>query len=521
MTEGLRYRTLLPLGHGGMAEVFLAYGQGPGGFGKLVVLKSMRKQLAVEPDMREMFLAEARLHARLNHSNVVHVYEVLDTTVPSIVMEYLEGQPLSRLIDTGGAQFPLHMHLRILSEVLAGLHYSHEFKDYDGTPLQIVHRDISPQNIFITYDGSVKVLDFGIAKIVSSPIVTKTGIVKGKLPYMPREQLLNETVDRRADIYSMGCLLWEAVAGGRLWGEQSEGTIMRRLIAGNLPSPTSRRPVDEDLLAIVRRAMAPSARDRYATAREFQQDIDLYLEKQGHTTALRAVGEYVETLFSAERAELGRTVRAALQSLAQSDESTEVRPLTEPPHAEALPVQPSVALSRTTRFFRRPAPVSLLSIGLLLVMGTGSLWYLFHRVWPPTSPTAITAPAASVVRVSFTTSPADAVLYLDGAEVPRGRRSLEHSADKARHHLLVTAPGYLPHEQDIGLDRDMHIEVALSMRPPLPDPAAASAVSAQPEPTRPATKSHGRSFRRNKAPLSCNPPYYFDQGLKVFKPHCI
>ncbi|MCU0657576.1 MAG: serine/threonine protein kinase, partial [Polyangiaceae bacterium] len=165
-----------------MAEVNLAVASGPAGFNKLVVIKQLRQNLSDDPDFLNMFLDEARLAARLNHPNVVHTYEVVsDRQQNFIAMEYLDGQPLNRIVrdfsKAGG--LPLEISLRIISDALGGLHYAHELADYDGTLLNVVHRDVSPHNIFVTYEGQTKVVDFGIAKALNSSSETRSGVIKG------------------------------------------------------------------------------------------------------------------------------------------------------------------------------------------------------------------------------------------------------------------------------------------------------------------------------------------------------
>jgi len=210
-----KYRLIAELGHGGMAEVFLAVAQGPAGFNKLTVIKQIRPQLADDPEFLSMFLDEARLAARLNHPQIVQTNEVgHEANRYFIAMEYLEGQPLNRVVNrVGRERFPLAMHIGLLADTLAGLHYAHDLTDYDGTPLEVVHRDVTPHNIFITYEGQVKVVDFGIAKAMNSSSETKTGVLKGKVAYMAPEQARGEKVDRRADVFSVGVMLWEAAVG--------------------------------------------------------------------------------------------------------------------------------------------------------------------------------------------------------------------------------------------------------------------------------------------------------------------
>src|SRR4051794_26091703 len=197
MAESLfgKYRLIAELGHGGMADVFLAVARGPIGFNKLLVVKRLKANLVDEPEYVAMLGDEARLAARLNHPNVVQTNEVgQEGDQYFIAMEYLDGQPLHRVLTRSEKKerMPLAMHLRIVCDVLSGLHYAHELADFDGSPLNVVHRDVTPQNIFVTYDGQVKLVDFGIAKASGRDGETKTGIVKGKVTYMGPEHAMGK-----------------------------------------------------------------------------------------------------------------------------------------------------------------------------------------------------------------------------------------------------------------------------------------------------------------------------------------
>src|SRR5580698_5191926 len=231
-----KYRLIAEIGRGGMADVFLAVAQGPAGFNKLVVIKRARLELEQDPDFLSMFLDEARLAARLNHPNVVQTHEVgQEGDRYFIAMEYLDGQPLNRIRARAGASFATDMQVRVLTDTLAGLHHAHELCDFDGTALGVVHRDATPQNVFVTYDGQVKVVDFGIAKAIDSSSETRTGTVKGKVTYMAPEQAKGERVDCRADIFAVGVMLWEGIAGRRMWKGVPELTVVHELIGGKVP----------------------------------------------------------------------------------------------------------------------------------------------------------------------------------------------------------------------------------------------------------------------------------------------
>ena len=231
-----RYRRIAAIGHGGMADVHLAVSVGAGDFHKLVVIKELRAGFADSPEHRAMFLKEARVAARMGHENVVQTFEIGEVEGrPFIAMEHLDGQPLHRVLrrlhEQGG--LPLALHLRALGEVLTGLHHAHELCDFDGRPLGLVHRDATPHNVVVTYEGRVKLVDFGIARLGDDELTT-VGTFKGKASYAAPEQARGEAVDRRTDVFAVGVMLWEALAGRRMWPELSEVAIVQRLRAAEI-----------------------------------------------------------------------------------------------------------------------------------------------------------------------------------------------------------------------------------------------------------------------------------------------
>ncbi|WP_437634493.1 serine/threonine-protein kinase [Sorangium sp. So ce854] len=316
-----KYRFIASLGRGGMADVHLAVAVGPAGFSKLQVIKRLRPNIADEPEFRDMLLDEARLAARLNHRNVVQTNEVgLADGEYFIAMEYLDGQPLSRVISRAREQdraIPLAVQLWILGEVLAGLHYAHELADYDGTPLNVVHRDVSPHNIFITYDGQVKIVDFGIALAAHRVVETQAGTLKGKVAYMAPEQAFSRSseIDRRADLFSVGVILWEMLAGRRLWRGLSDPQIITRLM-GDIPDVRSARPeVPSDLARICSRALARARDERYRTAADLRAELDRCAERLREPVTAEQVGALVRELFASERDEIRAIIDRQLRRL--------------------------------------------------------------------------------------------------------------------------------------------------------------------------------------------------------------
>lgn len=307
-----KYRLIAELGRGGMSEVYLACVVGPGGFNKLTVIKQIKTDLAEDPDFVTMFLEEARLAARLSHPNVVQTNEVgQDAHRYFIAMEYLEGQPYSRILNRLGRDrgLPLGMSLRILCDVCSGLHHAHELTDYDGRPLEVVHRDVTPHNVFITYQGQVKIVDFGIAKAMNSSLETRTGVLKGKVGYMAPEQARGERVDRRADLFSVGVMLWEAAVGRRLWKGLSEVAVLHRLLHGEIPRPREMRPdISDRLESIIMGALAVDRDHRYPTAAALQADLEELIDGPGMRTTVRDIGQVVAQAFADDRAKLRQIV---------------------------------------------------------------------------------------------------------------------------------------------------------------------------------------------------------------------
>ncbi len=319
------YQIVTQLGHGGMARALLAIRLGRGGFQKLFVIKQLSAHLSTNDEYIKMFLDEARLAALLNHPNVVQTHEIgEDGDAPYISMEYLEGQSLGRVkqkVDsTQGVVLSLGFYVRVIMEVLLGLHYAHELTDLHGNSLSLVHRDISPENIFITYDGQVKLLDFGIAK-VSGTGDTDAGVPKGKIAYMAPEQVMSKTLDRRTDLFSMGVLLWEAVTGQPFLSCNEPGSVtFFNRVEGNWVSARGIKPdAPSALLEICDKAMALDPEERYGNAMEMRAALSDFVEQCEVPPAARSLGQLVTSLFNVERAKVREMVANTIGNYEQRE----------------------------------------------------------------------------------------------------------------------------------------------------------------------------------------------------------
>ncbi|WP_240359582.1 serine/threonine protein kinase [Pyxidicoccus trucidator] len=294
-----RYELVSELGHGGMAKVFRARAAGPGGFEKTLVVKCILPHLAQDPQFVEMFLAEARLAARLNHPNLVQIFDFGEAEgAYFLAMEYIDGPTLRALLRRLGAQgqaMPYPLCARIASAVCEGLTFAHEFCDPDtGEALRMIHRDVSPDNILLSRSGNVKLVDFGIAKVTSQASQTRVGTLKGKVPYMAPEQLRNEALDPRMDVYSLGVVLYEMVAGAKPFEAGNEAALMHSILFEPfIPVAARREDVPEALERIIQRALAKDRATRYASCREMQADLDRYLLSCGHPVGTQHVAQLI------------------------------------------------------------------------------------------------------------------------------------------------------------------------------------------------------------------------------------
>jgi serine/threonine-protein kinase len=489
-----KFRDIVELGKGGMGDVFLTVASGPVGFNKLLVVKRLRQSLASDPEFLRMFLNEARLAARLNHPNIVQTYEVgFDGSRHYIAMEYLQGQSLHRLIRraTGPGGVPLVMQMRVLADALAGLHYAHELADYDGTPLSIVHRDISPANILVLYDGQVKLVDFGIAKTASSG-ETKAGVFKGKIQYVSPEQYKGGDLDRRADIYSAGVVLWEAAARRRMWKDVGDLQVMQRVAAGDVPRPSEVRPqVPAGLEAMCMKALAVQREDRYPTAAAFQADIEEFLLELGSRVSARDVGALTGKTFAEERAHVKVLIEDQLrlvreypdpQSLVPTvmlQQDTGTRPTA--PDSNSFPAFASPPA-------RRRKVAIAMGGGLALMVTVLALWSSSSptedaaaasasqlseppAAEPPPAPAEpaplpLAPPAQAPVKLTVETEPKNARISVDDALLPSDGVLAGFPQDNALHKVRAEAPGYQTKTEWVRFDsEDLNVQISLDLAP--------------------------------------------------------
>ncbi|NOK38877.1 protein kinase [Corallococcus exercitus] len=279
------YQLLKRLATGGMAQIYLARRPGSDAPDKLLVLKRILPHLSENDEFVRMFLDEARIAARLAHPNVVQIYDLgAEGDTFFIAMEYIHGVDARRLwkrSETAGRPLPVPLVCRILLEACAGLDYAHKKTDATGRPLDIVHRDVSPQNILVTFDGGVKVVDFGIAKAADQATVTRSGVLKGKYSYMSPEQAAGQRVDRRSDVFALGVVLHELLTGGRLFKRPSDMLTLSAVAECHVPVPSQVAPrVPVELDAIVLKALAKEPDARYQHAQELQRALEGWLASQ-------------------------------------------------------------------------------------------------------------------------------------------------------------------------------------------------------------------------------------------------
>lgn len=319
-----KYTLIDRIAVGGMAEIFLARQAGPEGFEKNIVIKRIRPHLSKEPDFVRMFLNEAKLAAQLNHPNIVQIYELGKIGESYfIAMEYIFGRDMRRIIpkaDALGIPFPMVYALKIASSVCEGLYFAHQRVDLYGQRLEIVHRDITPENIFVSFDGTVKVLDFGIAKAANQIEQTRVGEIKGKLSYLSPEQCAGKQLDNRSDLFSLGTVLYEWLTGFKLFTGDSEVAVLKSITEGKIYAPSYfKADIPDAVEGILMKALEKDRERRYQTAWEMQYDIDLFLTQHEFTPSNIHLSNFLKQLFYDELEE-DRAGSTALRTLPAVEE---------------------------------------------------------------------------------------------------------------------------------------------------------------------------------------------------------
>ena len=367
-----------------MATVHLGRLLGPVGFSRTVAIKRLHAQFASDPEFVSMFLDEARLAARIRHPNVVPTLDVVATGGELfLVMEYVPGESLarvSRALRERRQFFPPRILSAIMAGVLHGLHAAHEAKDERGHPLGIVHRDMSPQNVLVGVDGVARVLDFGVAKAAGRAQTTRDGQIKGKLSYMPPEQLRGGAITRKTDIYAAGVVLWELLTGGRLFAGDNEGAIVGKVLQGNVEAPSvglarligTKQTISSDMLksvesldATVLKALAMDPEERFTTARE----MAISIERTVPPATGSEVADWVEAIARDvlnSRAAMVAEIESSTSHSAADPHNTHVqsvlqakstlgpslRPHMRSEHEQEGPVAPSMVPTAPPPFFR-------------------------------------------------------------------------------------------------------------------------------------------------------------------------
>ncbi len=336
-----RFELIAEIASGGMATVYLARLSGAGGFQRFVAIKRLHPHLSGDSEFVQMFLDEARLAARLHHPNVVPILEIGQSDQGYyLVMEYVEGDTLARILARSAQAarlLPPQVSMRICVDTITGLHVAHEMKDDDGKPLNIVHRDVSPQNILIGMDGSGRITDFGVARASTRLSTTRTGQLKGKLAYMAPEQARGAEVDRRADVFAMGIVIWECLAQRRLFKGEGEADTLNRVLYEPIPSVRQANPeVPVALEAVVMKALERDRDKRFDTASDLGDALEKAARDAGWLGNHKDVAAHLESVLGTDISQQRDAVRAWL-SRSEPSQRFEGMMIAGPSSASKLP----------------------------------------------------------------------------------------------------------------------------------------------------------------------------------------
>jgi serine/threonine-protein kinase len=475
-----RYQILGRIALGGMAEIFLARQRAQAGASRTLVIKRVLPHVADDERFVQMFLDEARLAMKLTHPNICHIYEFGQQNGNYfIAMEWIDGVPLGRLIKTARKQYgavPPGISARIIATTAEALDYAHNARDDNGTPLSVIHRDVSPQNIMVSFQGVVKLLDFGIAKAASHLAKTSDGQVKGKFAYMSPEQCRGEPIDGRSDVFALGICLYEALTARNLYKRSTEYETFRAIIEGPVPSAREKNPdVPEALDRILRTALAKDPDDRYPTAGAMQRALEGWLAETRQVINASTTSQLMGLLF-ADDIQTGPSVEPVPfggGGMLDQDEVMSAAPGQEQPRQSVLPI----------------AFLGALVVLLSLALAAGGIW-AFTRPEPLPEVIAIPTPrpeteteteaetaaeteaetaaetetAAESGTLRITTRPSGARIRLDGEEVEGETPSDLGGLPVGEHALELRVNGYRTHRERVEIVAGETAEVSARLR---------------------------------------------------------
>lgn len=476
-TEVGRYLVGAKIASGGMANVHLGRLRGAAGFVRAVAIKSLHPALTKDPEIVATLIDEAHVASSIRHPNVVPILDVLSVDGDLfLIMEYVHGDSLAQLVKETKRRketIPPKIAVGVAIGFLHGLHAAHEAKDENGVPLEIVHRDVSPKNVMVGVDGVSRVVDFGIAKAAVRAQTTQEGQLKGTLGYMSPEQLRGQSVDRRADVFAAGVVVWELLTGARLFQANDAGEIVGRILLAEIPAPSTVAPsLPSALDEVVENALARDPNARFATAEAFADALERALAP----ASTREIGEWVETV--------------ARESLAQRSELLRAVPATGEPKHEAHREEPtaptSVSVEKPAAIIvdaipavieppRRSRTRAIVFVALLSLTVVGVSYGLSRSEAPASGPVSSPAPSASPSVSTPSPRPTSEVSAPIEATATPGTAAVKSTGATA--HEGARAPWTAPVPRD----------------PPTPA----------------------------KTAKSCDPPYVMKGGIKQFKPECL
>jgi hypothetical protein len=484
-----RYLLHGKIAQGGMATVHFGRLVGEGGFSRVVAIKRMGSHLAEDPEFRAMFLDEARLASRIRHPNVISTIDVGSSEEGLfLVMEYVAGESLASLLRASsarGVRIPVPIALRILIDTLYGLHAAHTATDEGGRPLDIVHRDVSPQNILVAVDGLARVLDFGIAKAAGSSHTTRDGQLKGKFRYMAPEQVSDKSVSPRTDVYSAAVVLWETLTGEHLFGASNDAAVVARVLEGVIPPPSKRVPtLPKELDALVQRGLARDPDERFGSALEMAEALEAF----GGAATARQVGVWVEDV-------AGEVLQRRREQIAQAD-ALGADP-TQPVHRADL-------VTQTHTFDLEPGPVPFAAA---VAVPERSLHTQHSQRSRSRWPWAILAAVALMALAGFelmkTRDPGLPAAIASSSPPPEPSAAIPPKAPDVAAASAVVAPSASP-------------------SPPSESTAAALPSAPRANPAPPSARSGGHPKSSAATKPSCTPPYFEDpSGIRRVKPECL